>query len=90
MKVRSIIRQLVSRPAPGEQEPSYKVLDSRLIKSTRYDLDAQRLYIRFLDGREMVYCRVTPYAYNAFLNADSFSDHFYSFIHMRYLNYPVM
>ncbi|MED4584544.1 KTSC domain-containing protein [Brevibacillus choshinensis] len=90
MKVRSIIRQLVSRPAPGELEPSYKELDSRLIKSTRYDLGAQRLYIRFLDGREMVYCRVTPYAYNAFLNADSFSDHFFAFIHMRYLNYPVM
>ncbi|QRG68638.1 KTSC domain-containing protein [Brevibacillus choshinensis] len=88
--MRSFIRQLVSRPAPDEQEPSYKKLDSRLIRSTRYDLRSQRLYIRFLDGRETVYCRVSPYAYNAFLNADSFSDHFYSFIHMRYLNYPVM
>ncbi|MED1792163.1 KTSC domain-containing protein [Brevibacillus nitrificans] len=92
MKLQSLFRQFVSSSAPSEQdqEPTYKELDSRLIKSTRYDFDSQHLYIRFQDGREMVYCRVTPYAYNAFLNAESFSDHFYSFIHKRYLKYPLM
>lgn len=73
-----------------DAEPPYKLLDSTLILSTRYDLDTSRLYIRFRNGSEYVYCRVTPYAYNAFLNAESFSDHFHSFISLRYLNYQVM
>ncbi|MFI8711478.1 KTSC domain-containing protein [Brevibacillus brevis] len=72
------------------QEITYKELDSKLIKAARYDLATSHLYIRFHDGRELVYCRVTPYAYNAFLNADSISDHFHSFISQRYLNYQVM
>ncbi|GED59361.1 KTSC domain-containing protein [Brevibacillus formosus] len=87
--MRSFFRQfLPSQNQP--QEITYKELDSKLIKAARYDLDASHLYIRFHDGREVVYCRVTPYAYNAFLNADSFSDHFHSFISQRYLNYQVM
>ncbi|WNC15935.1 KTSC domain-containing protein [Brevibacillus brevis] len=88
--MRSIIRQLFSRPASEATEPAYKELDSRLIQSTRYDFHTQHLYIRFRDGSEMVYCRVPPYAYNAFLNADSFSEHFHAFISQRYLHYPVM
>ncbi|MGG1662308.1 KTSC domain-containing protein [Brevibacillus sp. NRS-1366] len=88
--MRSFFRQLFSSQTQETEEYTYKELNSQLIKSTRYDLDANHLYIRFHDGREFVYCRVTPYAYNAFLNADSFSDHFHSFINKRYLNYQVM
>ncbi|TGV24514.1 KTSC domain-containing protein [Mesorhizobium sp. M00.F.Ca.ET.186.01.1.1] len=70
--------------------PKYKQLDSDLIKAARYDLEANHLYIQFHDGREFVYCKVSPYAYNAFLNADSFTDHFHAFISHRYLHYQVM
>ncbi|MBY0085278.1 KTSC domain-containing protein [Brevibacillus sp. M2.1A] len=87
--MRSFFRQFLPRQN-HPQEITYKELDSKLIKAARYDLAASHLYIRFHDGRELVYCRVTPYAYNAFLNADSFSDHFHSFISQRYLNYQVM
>lgn len=88
--MRSFFRKLLSKQTPETEEYTYKELNSELIKSTRYDLDANHLYIRFQDGREFVYCRVTPYAYNAFLNAESFSDHFHAFISQRYLNYQVM
>ncbi|EJL23063.1 KTSC domain-containing protein [Brevibacillus sp. BC25] len=87
--MRSFVRQFL----PRQNQPqgiTYKELESKLIKAARYDLSSSHLYIRFHDGREVVYCRVTPYAYNAFLNADSFSDHFHSFISQRYLNYQVM
>ncbi|WP_429842589.1 KTSC domain-containing protein [Brevibacillus sp. FIR094] len=87
--MRSFFRQFLPRQNQP-QEITYKELDSKLIKAARYDLVTSHLYIRFHDGREVVYCRVTPYAYNAFLNADSFSDHFHSFISQRYLNYQVM
>ncbi|NTU31431.1 KTSC domain-containing protein [Brevibacillus sp. HB1.1] len=87
--MRSLFRQFLPRQNQP-QEITYKELDSKLIKAARYDLVTNHLYIRFHDGREVVYCRVTPYAYNAFLNADSFSDHFHSFISQRYLNYQVM
>ncbi|MFD2086906.1 MULTISPECIES: KTSC domain-containing protein [Brevibacillus] len=87
--MRSFFRQFLPRQNQPH-EITYKKLDSKLIKAARYDLAASHLYIRFHDGREVVYCRVTPYAYNAFLNADSFSDHFHSFISQRYLNYQVM
>lgn len=88
--MKSFFRQFFSSKASEKEEFTYKELNSRLIKSTRYDLEANHLYIRFQDGREFVYCKVTPYAYNAFLNAESFSEHFHSFINMRYLNYQVM
>ncbi|MED1781577.1 KTSC domain-containing protein [Brevibacillus fortis] len=87
--MRSYFRQFLPRQNQPPEIP-YKELDSKLIRAARYDLTASHLYIRFHDGREVVYCRVTPYAYNAFLNADSFSDHFHSFISQRYLNYQVM
>ncbi|MGG4451295.1 KTSC domain-containing protein [Brevibacillus porteri] len=87
------MRSFFSQFLPRQNQPqeiTYKELDSKLIKAARYDLVTSHLYIRFHDGREVVYCRVTPYAYNAFLNADSFSDHFHSFISQRYLNYQMM
>ncbi|WP_414853259.1 KTSC domain-containing protein [Brevibacillus sp. IT-7CA2] len=87
--MRSFVRQFLPRQNQP-QEITYKELESKLIKAARYDLSSSHLYIRFHDGREVVYCRVTPYAYNAFLNADSFSNHFHSFISQRYLNYQVM
>ncbi|GED68556.1 hypothetical protein BRE01_22580 [Brevibacillus reuszeri] len=88
--MRSFFRPFLQKKAPEKEEFTYKELNSSLIKSARYDLEANHLYIRFQDGREFVYCRVTPYAYNAFLNAESFSAHFHSFINLRYLNYQVM
>ncbi|MGN7472228.1 KTSC domain-containing protein [Brevibacillus sp. SAFN-007a] len=88
--MRSFFRLWFSRKNKTEEEPKYKQLDSALIKAARYDLESQHLYIRFHDGREFVYCKVSPYAYNAFLNADSFSEHFHSFISQRYLHYQVM
>ncbi|EJL45260.1 hypothetical protein BAG01nite_38730 [Brevibacillus agri] len=88
--MKSFFRQWFSRKNKTEEEPKYKQLDSDLIKATRYDLESQHLYIQFHDGREFVYCKVSPYAYNAFLNADSFSEHFHSFISQRYLHYQVM
>nr|WP_217365387.1 MULTISPECIES: KTSC domain-containing protein [Brevibacillus] len=81
---------MFSRQTKTEEEPKYKQLDSDLIKAARYDLEANHLYIQFHDGREFVYCKVSPYAYNAFLNADSFTDHFHAFISHRYLHYQVM
>jgi hypothetical protein len=88
--VKSFFRQMFSRQTKTEEEPKYKQLDSDLIKAARYDLEANHLYIQFHDGREFVYCKVSPYAYNAFLNADSFTDHFHAFISHRYLHYQVM
>ncbi|MGZ0052260.1 KTSC domain-containing protein [Brevibacillus gelatini] len=88
--MKSIFRQWFSRNNKTEEGPRYKQLDSDLIKAIRYDLEAQHLYIQFHDGREFVYCKVSPYAYNAFLNADSFTEHFHSFISQRYLHYQVM
>lgn len=87
--MKSFFRHLQRNSKEETQISAYKELDSQLIRATRYDYKAHHLYIRFQDGREIIYYRVTPYAYNAFLNAESYSAHFHAFIHLRYIHYQI-
>jgi hypothetical protein len=62
----------------------YTTLNSTTIESTRYELSTSRLFIRFCNGTEYAYLRVSPRAYNSFLNADSPDQHFEAYIKYRF------
>ncbi|MGE5701326.1 MAG: KTSC domain-containing protein [Clostridia bacterium] len=73
--MKKLFLRLIGKREQNERQ-AYKRINSDQIESAKFDLSTKRMYIRFHNGHEYMFYRVSTYIYNAFLNAEM-QDHYY-------------